>query len=126
MKDYLCMKRIHLLFLLFLLLRNGFLLCQENDPWVLEFGVNVVDNSGSRFDELLNIKENWNLSKLVKVSIEKRFEYDFGAVLGVSLNEFTVGKKINSEINNEKANYFAVDIMIKNYISNYWKDPRHS
>ena len=97
---------------------------QEFDSWLMGVGVNVVDNSGSRFDELLNIEENWNVSKLLKMTLERRFEYDFGAVLAFSLNEFTIGKKINGELINEDVNYFAVDIMLKNYISNYWKDPK--
>ncbi|MDY8136899.1 hypothetical protein [Aquimarina sp. 2201CG5-10] len=120
------MDLIKVLTLLFFIIKGGTIFSQEYDPWILGVGVNIVDNSGSRFDELLDVENNWNLSKLIKGSIERRFEYDFGAVMVLSINEFDRGKKINSVINNERVNYFAVDIMIKNYTSNYWKDPRHS
>ncbi|KAA1244176.1 hypothetical protein F0000_17595 [Aquimarina sp. RZ0] len=99
---------------------------QESDPWSLGIGVNIVDNSGSRFDELLNIKENWNISRLLKATIEKRFEYDFGVEISFSMNSFTRGKVINSVVNQEKVNYFAVDVMVKNYFSNYLEDARHA
>ncbi len=99
---------------------------QENNPLVLGLGVNVVDNSGSRFDELLDIENNWNISRLLKITMEKRFAYDFGAELSLSINRFVRGKVINSVIVEQKVNYFAVDIMAKNYMSNYWHDPRHA
>ncbi|WP_025743583.1 hypothetical protein [Aquimarina pacifica] len=99
---------------------------QENNPLVLGIGVNIVDNSGSRFDELLDIENNWNLSRLLKVTLEKRFDYDYGAELSLSINRFTEGKVINGIVVDQKTNYFAIDIMAKNYTSNYWQDPRHA
>lgn len=120
------MNWIKILILFFYIMKGNSIHCQENNSWVLGAGLNIIDNSGSRFDELLNIKENWNLSKLVKVSVEKRFEYDFGTVLSLSLNQFERGKKINSIMNSESVNYFAIDVMAKNYFSNYWHDPRHA
>ncbi len=120
------MNTIGICILFFLITQLSFVYGQENDSWVLGTGVNIIDNSGSRFDELLNIEENWNLSRLIKVSIEKRFAYDFGIEAAVSLNSFSQGKIINSEINQEEINYIAIDIMAKNYCSNYWLDPRHA
>ncbi len=99
---------------------------QENDPWIVGIGINIVDNSGTQFDELLNVEDNWNLSKLVKISLEKRFEYDYGIELAITLNEFTVGKIINNVKNAEDVNYIAFDLMVKNYTTNYFTDPRHS
>jgi hypothetical protein len=111
---------------LVLFIITSFSYAQENNPWVLSLGVNVVDNSGSRFDELLDVKNNWNISRLVKMAVEKRFEYDYGVELSMSVNKFTKGKKINSIYSSEIINYFAIDIMAKHYITNHWKDPRHS
>ncbi|WP_282088412.1 hypothetical protein [Aquimarina algiphila] len=115
-----------LLLLVLFVIKTTFVYTQENDPWVLGIGINVVDNSGSRFDELLDIKDNWNLSRLLKTTVEKRFEYDYGIELSMSVNEFIRGKKINSISNSETVNYFAIDLMVKNYTSNYWQDPRHA
>jgi len=120
------MNFIKVVILLFFMFKGSMIISQEYDPWILEIGINIVDNSGSRFEELLDIEDNWNLSKLVRASIEKRFDYDFGAVLALSLNEFSRGKKINSVINNGRADYFAIDVMMKNYTSNYWHDARHA
>lgn len=115
-----------LLCILFFVLKASFIYAQENHPWVVGLGVNVVDNSGSRFDELLDVENNWNLSRLVKGTLEKRFTYDYGVELSMSLNRFTVGKKINSTAISQEVNYFAVDIMAKNYTTNYWQDARHA
>ncbi len=109
-----------LLIVLFIVVNTTFVCAQRNDSWVLGVGINIVDNSGSRFDELLDIENNWNLSRLLKTTLEKRFEYDYGLEVGFSINEFSNGKTINSEINQKNINYFAVDVMIKNYTSNYW------
>ncbi len=117
------MKKLYLLLLLFV----AKVLCgyaQENDPWVLGIGMNVVDNSGSRFEELMDIENNWNLSQFIKATVEKRFEYDYGIELTGSLNRFEKSKKINSQTNDNNVNYFAVDIMLKDYFTNYWSDPR--
>ncbi|WP_062053280.1 hypothetical protein [Aquimarina longa] len=114
------------LFVVVFVIKAPFTYSQENDPWVLGIGVNVVDNSGSRFGELLDIENNWNFSRLIKTTIEKRFEYDYGAELSLSLNEFSKGKKVNDNYNTEAINYFAIDFMLKNYTSNYWQDARHA
>ncbi|MEW7278167.1 hypothetical protein ABW636_06195 [Aquimarina sp. 2201CG1-2-11] len=104
----------------------SFICAQENDSWILGTGINIVDNSGSQFKELINIEENWNISRLLKITMEKRFKYDYGIEASFTLNEFLKKKKINSELNTQNRNYYAIDIMLKNYVSNYWKDPRHA
>ncbi|WP_160112149.1 hypothetical protein [Aquimarina sp. AU58] len=115
-----------LLLLVLFVINISFAYAQEDSPWVVGLGLNVVDNSGSRFDELLNIEDNWNLSRLLKVTVEKRFKYDYGVELSTSINQFKRGKKINSVFSVETINYFAIDLMAKNYTSNYWSDPRHA
>ncbi len=99
---------------------------QDDNPWVLGVGFNTVDNSGTRFKQLLNITDNWNLSRLLKFSAEKRFLFDYGIELSTTLNKFNSGKMINSEFNIQEVNYLSVDIMAKNYVSNYFTNPQHS
>jgi len=103
-----------------------FLNSQESDPIVVGLGFNAVDNSGSRFSEILNVSENWNLSRLIKVSVEKRFDYDHGIIGELSVNKFKVGKTINSEQIENSLGYLALDIMFKNYTTNYILDPKHA
>ena len=99
---------------------------QESDPIVIGVGVNAVDNSGSQINELLNISDNWNLSRLLQLSIEKRFDYDYGFIAALSMNKFSDGKTINTEYNKTNLDYFSLDVMIKNYTSNYFLDPKHA
>lgn len=99
---------------------------QESDPIVIGVGVNAVDNSGSQLNELLNVSSNWNLSRLLQLSIEKRFKYDYGIVAALSINKFNQGKKINSEENRTSLGYLSLDLMAKNYTTNYFLDPKHA
>lgn len=122
----LCTRTVICCILILCWARYAVVLAQENDPWLLGIGLQAVDNSGSRFLELFHIEENWNFSKPFKAIVEKRFAYDYGVLVGLSYNEFTIGKKINSVLNTQRITYFAMDIMLRNYTSNYWKDPRYT
>ncbi len=102
------------------------LLGQESDPLVLSAGFNIVDNSGSRFNELLNVTENWNTARNIKIAVEQRFKYDFGAEAALSLNKFNSGKKINSETNSGDLNYLSLDLMVKNYTTNYYQNAKRA
>lgn len=99
---------------------------QESNPIIVSAGFNIVDNSGSRFSELLNVTENWNVARNVKIAVEKRFKYDFGAEAALSLNKFNSGKKINSETNSGDLNYLSLDLMVKNYTTNYYQNTKRA
>ncbi|MFS4448982.1 hypothetical protein [Maribacter sp. 2307UL18-2] len=99
---------------------------QEHDPWVIGIGFNIVDNSGTRFKQLLNIQENWNVSRLLVASVEKRFDYDYGVQSLFAINQFNEGKTINSEDNSSDIGYYSLDILFKNYTSNYFLNPKRS
>lgn len=101
-------------------------IAQESDPIVIGIGVNAVDNSGSQINELLNVSDNWNLSRLLQLSIEKRFDYDYGVIAALSMNKFNTGKTINSEDNKSGLGYLSLDLMVKNYTTNYFLDPKHA
>lgn len=103
-----------------------FLRAQESNPLVIGVGFNAVDNSGSRFSELLNIADNWNVARLFRVTVEKRYHFDYGFIGALSLNKFNVGKKINSEENKSSLGYLSLDIMFKNYTTNYILNPKHA
>ncbi|WP_430905493.1 hypothetical protein [Maribacter sp. 2-571] len=112
--------------LVILLLPLQMVSAQEHDPLVVGVGFNVVDNSGSRFSGLLNASENWNISKLIMVSAEQRFRYDYGLKAIFALNRFNEGKVINSLNNTNNTNYYSMDLLFKNYTTNYFLNPRRS
>lgn len=118
------MKKTLIYCLLFLITSE--VCAQEYDPLVVGVGFNIVDNSGSRFNELLNLRENWNFSRLVMVSVEQRFDYDYGLKGIFSVNRFNQGKTINSEDNSRDLSYYSLDILFKNYTTNYFLNPRRS
>ncbi len=120
------MKMKKLLILGFYIMNVLIIYGQENDRWIAGIGINIVDNSGTRFDELLYVADNWNISRLLKGTIEKRFKYDWGIELSFSMNQFSKGKKINLIENENNRDYYAIDTMLKNYTSNYWQDARHA
>ncbi|MEM7486561.1 MAG: hypothetical protein AAF348_15240 [Bacteroidota bacterium] len=109
-----------------LVLNTSGIFAQEYDPLVVGVGLNIVDNSGSRFNQLLNIEDNWNFSRLLMVSVEQRFDYDYGLKGILAINQFNEGKIINNEDNTEDTSYYSLDVLFKNYTSNYFLNPRRS
>ncbi|MEL7270200.1 MAG: hypothetical protein AAGL34_11550 [Bacteroidota bacterium] len=118
------MKTLLIYFSFFLVISE--VCAQEYDPLVIGVGLNIVDNSGSRFRELLNVGENWNFSRLLMVSVEQRFDYDYGLKGILAINQFNEGKTINNEDNTRDLSYYSLDILFKNYTSNYFLNPRRS
>jgi hypothetical protein len=119
-------KRILTILFVSVLTITSTLAGQESNPIVIGVGINAVDNSGSQINELLNVSDNWNFSRLIQLSIEKRFDYDYGLVATISMNKFNVGKTINSELNKNSLGYLSLDVMAKNYTTNYFIDPKHA
>lgn len=90
---------------------------QEN-PWVLGVGVNIINDSGSLFNGIFNLKENYNYNAPIRLSIEKRFKDDYGFEISGSFNKFLEGKKINNKIIDKSISIFILDGAFKYYITN--------
>lgn len=121
------MKLIKLLFIVLVIEQLSFasMQGQENDSWFLGAGINVVDNSGRRLTDLFDV-QNWNFSNLLKLSVEKKIHYDYGILLSFTINKFAKGKRINGTIISDDINYTSIDLMAKNYTTNYFLDIRRS
>ena len=95
----------------------------ENNPYVIGFGVNVVDLS-----DYPGSTENWNfLSNLSRVSYEKYLEKGFTLQLAGTVNSLT--KDGMSGASMEKALYWSTDLSVKYDLNNLvgetsqWFDP---
>jgi OOP family OmpA-OmpF porin len=95
----------------------------ENNPYVVGFGVNVVDLS-----DYPGSTENWNfLSNLSRVSYEKYLEKGFTLQLAGTVNSLT--KDGMSGASMEKALYWSTDLSVKYDLNNLvgetsqWFDP---
>jgi hypothetical protein len=95
----------------------------ENNPYVLGFGVNVVDLS-----DYPGSTENWNfLSNLSRVSYEKYLEQGFTLQLAGTVNSLTKDGLSGAPI--EKALYWSTDLSVKYDLNNLvgetsqWFDP---
>ncbi|GGX04122.1 hypothetical protein [Aquimarina muelleri] len=97
---------------------KGQIYSKQENPWVLGIGVNIIYDSGSLFDGIFNIEDNYNYSTPIHLSIEKRFKDDYGFEISSSFNKFLVGKRINNKILDKNINIFIIDGAFKYYITN--------
>jgi OOP family OmpA-OmpF porin len=127
------MKRLKLVVMgLFTLLSVSNISAQdENNPWVVGFGVNVVDfifepvDDGFHYKDLLGSTEDWNFSPLTsRLSVSKYFDKGFSVSLAGSLNKIEI-----IEIENDSdLLYYSLDASALYDINNLigdtgWFDP---
>ncbi len=116
------MKFIKFFYCLFVLLISKSAIAQtyqnQDNPWIIGFGINVVYDSGDIIGGLFDIKDNYNYNSPFRFSIEKRFEDDFGFEVSANFNKFLEGKTINSVELEEDIDFLAIDGMFKYYITN--------
>lgn len=98
--------------------------------WSFGVGINVVDDSGTKFRDPLNTTENWNISSPYTISIEYFLDNQFSFVAGASMNKYVEGKNIDSTgvvIKGFEPNYLAIDFSTRFYFgdifTNYTFDP---
>ena len=91
----------------------------DENHWILSFGVNAVDNSDAKFEDLTN-SDRWAFAKApLYLSAEAIIDGHFSVGTTLSLNYFTEGKILeNASILGEDeggndAGYLAVDLAIK-------------
>lgn len=118
----LIMKFSYFFFCLFLFFSIGTMHSQayrtQENPWILGLGINVVYDSGDIFGGLFDIKDNYNYSNPIRLSIEKRFADDFGFEVSGNFNRFLEGKTVNGNTLEDDINFFALDGMFKYYLTN--------
>jgi hypothetical protein len=92
---------------------------QENNRWILGFGVNGLNNSGDVTKNLTKA-DNWTFAKIpFYLSAELIFDGQFSVASTLSLNYFTGGKFMNGEkiIGEDQggndAGYLAFDMNVK-------------
>ncbi|WP_152537434.1 outer membrane beta-barrel protein [Aquimarina pacifica] len=96
------------------------------NPWIVGLGVNVVYDSGELLKGMFNLKENYTFSNPLRMSLEKRFEDDFGFEVSTSFNKFSAGKTFDNNVLTEDINFFALDGLLKYYITNNHVDKHRS
>lgn len=104
---------------------NGQSPAKEN-PWILGFGFNTINDSGGWVSGLFNISDNYNYSNPYRISVEKRFARNYGIEVSTNFNRFLEGKTINRVTLEEDINIIAVDGMLKYYITNLFLDQNRS
>ena len=102
----------------------------NNNPWAVSFGANIVDNKVDQ--DLLGTAKDWMgyrdwnvLPSISRVSAEKYLEKGFSLQLAGSMNKITYFKTLDDE---DGLLYYAVDAIVKYDLNNLvgdtsWFDP---
>ncbi|WP_146052773.1 hypothetical protein [Aquimarina sp. I32.4] len=94
----------------------------QDNPWILGIGANIVYDPGALFSGLFDIKDNYNYHSPVRVSLEKRFNDDYGFEVSGNFNKLLEGKVINGGRLEDEINFLALDGMFKYYITNTYQN----
>ncbi len=92
----------------------------DDNPWILGFGLNVIYDSGEGINGVFDVKDNYNYSNPFRIVIEKRFKNDYGFEVAGSFNRFLEGKNVNGSIAREDTNFFGIEGMFKYYLTNLY------
>lgn len=78
--------------------------------WIFGLGFNIVDDSGDMFNEVLDIKDSWNMVPYPsRISIGKYFKNGLGVEVIASYNRYKKGKEVDGMVINESFDYYAFD-----------------
>ena len=92
--------------------------CENNNPWIIGFGINVIYDSGEKVSGFLDFNENYHFSNPFRLSIEKRFKDDFGFEISGTSNRYLEGKSINGLTVQEDISFLGLEGVFKYYITN--------
>ncbi|TAI48554.1 OmpA family protein [Flagellimonas allohymeniacidonis] len=81
--------------------------------WMVSLGINVVDDSGDEFGNLLDIEDGWNMVPFPsRISVGRYFKNGVGLEAIGTYNRYKEGKVIDNEINTEDIDYFGIDFRV--------------
>jgi outer membrane protein OmpA-like peptidoglycan-associated protein/outer membrane protein W len=81
-----------------------------SSSWMFGVGINIVDDSGDVFDQLLKVDSQWNSALYPsRISIGKYFNNGLGVEAIGTYNKYKVGKVIDGVINDTEKEYYAID-----------------
>ena len=86
--------------------------------WSFGAGMNVVDDSGTKGKDFFNVKENWNFSSPITVSVEYYIDNQWSLSVAGSMNNYVSGKNIDSigfVVKGYTADYLAADLSARFY-----------
>ena len=80
------------------------------ESWMFGLGFNAVDDSGDGFNNLLSVKDKWNIVPFPsRLSIGRYFQSGFGLELIGSYNQYMEGKIVEKQVLTEDIPYWAID-----------------
>ncbi|PRX55310.1 OmpA family protein [Flagellimonas meridianipacifica] len=81
--------------------------------WMVSLGMNVVDDSGDEFGNLLDIRDGWNAVPFPsRISIGRYFQNGLGLEAIGTYNQYREGKIVDNVVNTEDIDYFGIDFRI--------------
>ena len=90
----------------------------EHDEWYVSLGVNTINSLGSK--DPFESPEDWAFKTPISASIETRWSDLFSLEIGLSLNGFDAGSRLDAAgPPAEDLTYFAVDTSFKYYFAEY-------
>ncbi|UZO79802.1 hypothetical protein NBT05_12670 [Aquimarina sp. ERC-38] len=99
---------------------------QPKNPWIMGFGVNLINDSVEGGNGLLDFSDRYHYHMPFSLSIEKKFNTLLGLNLGLNNNRYLEGKIINNRIVDEDIRFFAADLGLRFYPSNLWTNPERT
>ncbi len=81
-----------------------------SSSWIFGAGINIVDDSGDVFDQLLKVDSQWNSALYPsRISIGKYFKNGLGVEAIGTYNKYKIGKVIDGVVNDTEKDYYAID-----------------
>ena len=81
--------------------------------WMVSLGINIVDDSGDEFGNLLDLRDGWNTVPFPsRVSIGRYFDSGIGLEAIGTYNRYNEGKIVDNMVIPEDIDYFGIDFRI--------------
>lgn len=102
---------------------------REFYKWKFGIGINIVDDKGTRFKGLFNVRENWNAVPYPsRLSIERQVTREYSYGVTATMNRYKIGKNISGIHIVDEQSYYAIDAEFKYFfntgLNEYsWLDP---
>ncbi len=115
------MKQIYVVVIAIILSNSVFAQIEKPSPltkndsivkssWVIGLGMNIVDDSGSSFNELLTAGDHWNVAPYPsRLSFGRYLKNGIGLELIASYNKYAKGKVIDGVVNLVERDFYAGD-----------------